>query len=112
MHERSPMFVQMSDGTIRNGYTVRIINKIREDRHFTLSTRGVEGVALEVIGDPTVGPTLSLSLPGDHVGTFRLYVSVPQEKLKESPAPLEFVLTDDASGQEIVYISQFVGPER
>lgn len=110
LHERSPMFVQMSDGTVRNGYTMRVINKIREDRHFTLSTRGIDGAVIEVIGDTGTGPSLTLDLPGDHVGTFRLYVSVPQGNIKESPSPLEFVLTDNASGQAITYISQFYAP--
>jgi polyferredoxin len=27
LHERNPLFVRLSDGSIRNAYTVRLLNK-------------------------------------------------------------------------------------
>jgi cytochrome c oxidase accessory protein FixG len=50
-HERSPIATRLSDGRIRNAYTLRIINKEAMPRSFTLSAEGVNGsVALVVVG--------------------------------------------------------------
>ena len=37
IHDRNPIFVRLSDGAIRNGYTVRVANKRAERREFTLT---------------------------------------------------------------------------
>ena len=36
LHERNPPYVLLSDGSIRNGYTVKILNKRQEPREFRL----------------------------------------------------------------------------
>ena len=40
IHDRNPLFVRLSDGAIRNAYTVRIVNKRVEPRDFALSVDG------------------------------------------------------------------------
>ena len=40
LHERNPLFVQLSDGGVRNDYTVRILNK-GADRSFALDVSGL-----------------------------------------------------------------------
>ena len=39
IHDRNPMFVRLADGALRNGYTIRIVNKQLEDRDVRLSGR-------------------------------------------------------------------------
>src|SRR5262249_29209737 len=39
--DRNPPYVLLSDGGIRNGYTVKILNKLHEPRVFTLALRGL-----------------------------------------------------------------------
>ena len=34
LHDRQPLFVQLTDGGLRNGYTVKILNKLHEKRTF------------------------------------------------------------------------------
>ena len=61
--ERNPLFVTMSDGSIRDTYTLRIRNKQSEDRPFRISIEaatplelkleGVEGNEVTVIADAT-----------------------------------------------------------
>ena len=41
IHDRNPMFVRLSDGAIRNAYTVRIINKRAEAREFVVAVDGL-----------------------------------------------------------------------
>src|SRR5205085_6505158 len=37
IHDRSPMFVRLADGELRNAYTVRVLNKMLEAREFILT---------------------------------------------------------------------------
>ncbi len=38
LHDRNPLFVTLSDGSIRNGYTIKILNKSRADAALRRST--------------------------------------------------------------------------
>jgi cytochrome c oxidase accessory protein FixG len=50
LRDRNPLFVQLSDGGIRNGYTVKILNKQREPRVYELSAEGLAGAELSIVG--------------------------------------------------------------
>ena len=43
LHDRNPPYVLLSDGSVRNGYTVKILNKRHQPRDFALETRGLAG---------------------------------------------------------------------
>ena len=51
IHDRNPMFVRLSDGELRNGYTVRILNKSLEPRQFVLTVDGLPDIDLKVVGE-------------------------------------------------------------
>src|SRR5262249_50256220 len=53
LHVRNPIFVRLSDGALRNGYTVRVLNKTLETRRFMLAADGLADAFLEVAGDTT-----------------------------------------------------------
>jgi len=65
LHERSPVFVQLSDGSIRNGYAYKILNMARRERAFTVSLEGVPGARLDVIGGDTGVTSTTLAAPRD-----------------------------------------------
>ena len=44
--ERNPLFVTLSDGSIRNGYTIKILNKSHELRTYELTSRACSGDAV------------------------------------------------------------------
>src|SRR5262249_334416 len=50
IHDRNPMFVRLSDGAIRNAYTVRILNKRTEPRRFAFAADGVAGANVDIVG--------------------------------------------------------------
>ena len=51
MPDRNPLFVQLSDGAIRNGYTVKILNQKQEQRNFRLTIEGLAGATMEMVGE-------------------------------------------------------------
>ena len=78
LHDRNPIFVTLSDGSIRNGYDIKILNKTHEDRIYSLAVSGLDRADLRVVGAGNIDPN-ALSVFADSVGHFRLYlVSDPQ----------------------------------
>ncbi|MBC7951979.1 MAG: cytochrome c oxidase accessory protein CcoG [Rhodospirillaceae bacterium] len=113
LHERSPLFVPLSDGSIRNGYTYKVLNMVRKDRIYSLKTIGIEGATLEVVGaDEGKGAETELRVPGDEVSTYRIYVNVPEGNIANIKTPLKFVLTDKAEGTTVQSETIFAGPGR
>ena len=50
LHDRNPIYVRLSDGGLRNGYTVKLLNKLYEPRSFRLALEGLPGASLSIIG--------------------------------------------------------------
>ncbi|WP_417456477.1 cytochrome c oxidase accessory protein CcoG [Kordiimonas sp.] len=74
LHDRNPLFVTMSDGRIRNGYDVKILNKTHTDKKYSLSVDGLSGADIRVQG---AGNLEASHLPvfADSVGHFRVFVT-------------------------------------
>ncbi len=114
LHDRSPLYVPLSDGSIRNGYTFKILNMVREDRAYRLRVAGIDGAGMTVIGlhEGKPASVVDMNVTADTVGTFQVYVSAPRDDLDGETTELEFVLTDKASGQSETYGTWFAGPRR
>ncbi len=76
IHDRNPLYVTLSDGSIRNGYTVHILNKTHADQHYKLSISGVEGLAMRVEGHAEMDAN-DLPVFADSVGQFRVFLAGP-----------------------------------
>lgn len=111
LHDRNPLFVKLHDGSIRNGYTFKILNKARDARRFELSVETPENAGLEVVGleQPGAG-SVALDAPPDGVATYQVYVRLPADESAPATQPLVFRLTDRASGDSVRYQSIFRGP--
>jgi len=113
LHERSPLFVTLSDGSIRNGYTIKLLNQTRDARAFVLSLEGPPATAMQVVGQPGgAHETVVLNARADSVATFRVYVTLPKSKISGDTVPISFVLRDETSGEEAVYQASFRGPAK
>jgi cytochrome c oxidase accessory protein FixG len=112
-HDRSPVFVQLSNGTIKNGYTFKIYNKIRETETYTLTMAGIPDATLTVFGvaeKPVT--TVDLTVDPDTVGTFQVHVFADPDKLKKETSDLSFMLVNKATGSSDRYDAWFTGPQK
>ena len=113
LHDRNPLFVTLSDGSVRNGYTIKILNKEHEPRRYELRLEGIDGARLTVIGqDAEQVETVELEARPDGVTTYRLYVTVPGAALTDDALPLTMVLRDPQRGVQAEHESVFRGPKR
>ena len=112
-HDRSPLFVTLSNGHVRNGYTFKIYNKIRADETYSLNISGVPGATMTVIGvAETPVSTVDLAVGPDTVGTFQVYVLADPDTLKKETSDLTFTLVNKATGQSEHYDAWFTGPQK
>ena len=111
--DRSPNFVRLSNGDVRNGYTVKISNKRQEDRRVRLGVRGLPDptVAIANAADDLAGPP-HLTIHADAVGTYRVLVTIPAAKAPVGSMPISFFAVDDLGREIALHESAFVGPGR
>jgi cytochrome c oxidase accessory protein FixG len=109
--DRQPLFVRLSDGAIRNGYTLKVLNMEREERNFALTVDGLTGAAIDVVGRES-GDASSVLLPvaPDTVATFKVYIKAPPDALAGRSTDFDVVLTDEATGETFERSSAFFGP--
>ncbi len=99
--DRNPLFVRLANGDIRNGFTIKILNKLHEPRTFTVGIEGLPPNAkLLVVGQEQAAEP-SIVVPTDVLSEARAFVSVPNadlSKLVSETEPFFFVVKDKASG--------------
>ncbi len=113
LRDRAPLFVRLSDGGIRNGYTYKVLNMERDPKTYTLSVTGIDGATLSVIGYAADGSRAAeLPVRPDDVGSFRVFVRADRSALSGKSTDMTFVLTDTATGESHGHDTVFVGPGR
>ena len=115
LRDRNPIFVTLSDGSIRNGYTFKILNKANIERGFIMTVSGIAGAQLQQVGG-VAGATgeseLSFTVEPDKVRSFRVFVSVGKGGLSSDSTDIKFSLLDTEKGTEVYYDSVFRGPAK
>lgn len=91
LHDRNPLFVQLSSGEIRNGYVLKILNKTPEHRSYELSVEGLDGAEIEVKAAGDIDAH-NLYVPADSVGSYQVFVRAMAHPA--APRDIEFTLRD------------------
>ncbi len=107
LHERSPLFVEMSNGDIRNGYTYKVLNMVRRERRVSVTVSGIEGASADILG----AGGAEMTVPGDDVTALRVYVTAPRASAAGKSTPLTFTLTDLEDGTTVRNTTLFAAPE-
>lgn len=111
LRDRNPLFVTLSDGSIRNGYTVKILNKVREPRTFALTLSGLPVQSVNINGlVPDAQGRLVIDVKPDKLRSFKLYAAVHRDDLTRSSQPVSITVTDTRTGEKTSYESVFIGP--
>ncbi len=104
IHDRNPIFVKLSDGHIRNGYTVRIANMLSDPQSFTLRVDGLHEAHIEIIGgEAEIDGLPSITVGADQTREMRVLVRAGEEDDREGePAGLEFQIQDIHDGRTAI----------
>lgn len=83
IHERSPLFVQLSDGSIQNKYDLKILNKLDKEVSVKVTAEGPEGLQL-------IGADTPLQIQSGKLLSHIVFVRVPRSSLLQSRTPITF----------------------
>jgi cytochrome c oxidase accessory protein FixG len=111
IHDRNPMFVRLSDGSLRNAYTVRIVNKQLKHRNFILSVDGIPSSLIDFIGLPPRADGRQLvDIGPDMTREVRVTVTDYSETPPAPSTSILFSLIDIDSGDAAQMRDHFFGP--
>jgi cytochrome c oxidase accessory protein FixG len=110
IHDRNPIHVTLADGSIRNGYTLRILNKRPVERVFTLTVEGAAGLRIEVPGAMSEANRASVRVASDDTQEVRALVFAPAGARLDKSTPITFRVTDLASGESAQAADYFKAP--
>jgi cytochrome c oxidase accessory protein FixG len=94
IHDRSPLFVRLTDGSIRNAYTLRIVNKADHAREFEVAVDGLPNARVSLAG----GEAPTLRVERDRTLEARVLVTVPRGHRVDS-TPVTFRILDRGGGR-------------
>ena len=104
--ERQPLFVRMSDGSIQNKYTLKVLNKTDKDLYVTVTAEG--GVKDQVI----VGGEKPLLTRHGRGTSFTIFVKAPGAYIRKEVTPIGFrIQSVDDPLIAAEYKTKFNGPK-
>jgi polyferredoxin len=111
LHDRNPVAVKLSDGSVRNAYTVRLLNKRGFDRVVAIDIDGPHNATLHVVGIDSVAPDRPLIILGrDQTTELRILVTAPSGNNSEKSVPVKFRVTDIGLGEAASATDNFLSP--
>jgi cytochrome c oxidase accessory protein FixG len=104
---RNPTYVTLADGTIRNTYDVRLLNKHGEDRPFRLSVKGDPALRIRLEGTPYE----TVDVPANQTHLQRVYVLAPpgSDPAEAHNTEFRFWVEDISTGERAYRDSVFNG---
>ncbi|MBO9127007.1 MULTISPECIES: cytochrome c oxidase accessory protein CcoG [unclassified Rhizobium] len=95
VHDRNPQYVLESDGSIRNGYTIRVLNMVPRPRRIELSISGLDGATMRI---PELGKqesrSFTIDAAPDAATTLKVFVT---RHIASAPVS-EFLLSIEDNG--------------
>lgn len=105
MHDRNPLFVQLTGGEIRNGYEIHISNRTHDHHNYTLTFSGLENAHLSVATAGQAGSD-KLFVPAGTVGRFHVFLAAAITP--HPPRAVTFHVQERSSGHRATYESVFI----
>ena len=83
--DRNPLFVQLSDGGIRNGFTVKILNMKQEARTFRVTLSDLPGATMEIVGEEgQFVQSLDVAVDPDKLRAVKIYVATSDAQVHQT----------------------------
>ncbi len=100
LRDRTPQYVLNSDGSVRNGFTLKILNMQPDARRYRVTVDGVGGAVFTVVGYGERFTDLpEIEAPADKTSSVRIYITIPPDALPdEKITPIVFRVEDVDAG--------------
>jgi len=112
LRDRNPIYVVLSDGSIRNGYDVKILNMRAEPRTFRITIDGLDNAMIKQSGsEADEKSTIDIEVKPDQLRSVKLFVRVPPTAVKQTEQEFRFVVSDLDGEDEAAYTARFGAPK-
>ncbi|NKE46744.1 cytochrome c oxidase accessory protein CcoG [Roseomonas frigidaquae] len=112
LRDRAPLFVTLSDGSIRNGYTLKIANKGREVTTLVLEIVAPQALHMQVQeGQVMDGNRFAVTTRPDGITQWRVLVTQPDSSPRHESIDITFRLHDSDGRIAASAHSVFLGPK-
>ncbi|MER9592089.1 cytochrome c oxidase accessory protein CcoG [Mesorhizobium australicum] len=112
LHDRNPQFVTLSDGSIRNGYTVKLLNMIPEPRTIIVTLGGLTGAEMSIVGvDLPADRSFAIQVEPDRLKMLKVFVRLPADQIHGQAQTFTLRVEDKASFESNEYTATFNAPE-
>ena len=108
LRDRTPPFVLLSDGSVRNAYNVKIVNRANYTRDLIVQIETPDGFAVSAVGEKVEYNNVKIAAPGDAVRTARIFVTAPHEAMQSSSVQMTITVIDPTTGEEAVNTTAFL----
>jgi len=108
IRDRSPTFVMLSNGDVRNAYTVKVLNKADTARSVQVTIEGVEGATIKTANGSVTNGGVRLEIAPDRVATARLFVIAQPSTLSSRSIPVRISVRDVENGETATSTSSFI----
>ena len=113
LEDRNPPYVQLADGDIRNGFTVKLRNMQTRPRRFEVGLTGLDGAVLWRQGErrEDAGRTVTAKVAADSVAAVRVFVAASGEGAPQEGFAFSLRALDEEGGTDADEVN-FRRPER
>lgn len=105
LRDRNPPYVRLSDGSFRNAYTLKLMNRTGSARDFVVSVSPSDVYALRAVGEES-GGTLTVRVAADETRALRIFLTAPAQA--EESVPVSFSVTDPLTGEFVIDETNFL----
>ncbi|KAF0107892.1 MAG: polyferredoxin [Hyphomonadaceae bacterium] len=102
------MFVKLSDGNVRNAYTVKVLNKSGEKREIAIGIEGIVGGQMSAETGRIVEGRLLVDAEPNKVSSQRIFVIAEPQKQNGKSIKVRVVATDTKTGNRATSKSVFI----
>jgi cytochrome c oxidase accessory protein FixG len=99
LRDRNPTYVRLADGSFRNAYTIKVMNRAGTERSFDLTVQGPRDFATKIVGSGETRLPAAILVPPDRLRTLRVLVTVPASSIASGSTPIEFEFKDRSTGE-------------
>lgn len=92
LHDRNPLFVTLSDGNIRNGYDLKLVNKSHSDVTYSIKIVNLDSAKLKNREGAEIN---SVTVKADSVRDYKVFVSAPIQEERKIDLIFEISLVDE-----------------
>jgi cytochrome c oxidase accessory protein FixG len=113
LRDRNPLFVQLSSGDIRNGYTVKIMNKSTDVQKYTIEIEGLNtfNIRAESVSEYTDEGDPIILVNRDKLKAVKIYISTPRNELLSDSKDITFIVNQIGSDTSDIQSTSFRGPK-